>query len=174
MGVRYYDPITGRFLSRDPVPSGVNLYSYANGNPVKFMDPSGRIIDTIADVAGTGMDINDFRRKPSWAGVGWITADIVGVAIPFLPVGGVRVGLRAVKAAHGAEEVVQTAHRAKLAAQLVKNQEFGLAAEKVLAHSLGKGTKLHQTFNIGKSRRVVDVLSLLSKIAQEAPFWTGV
>ena len=41
MGVRYYDPITGRFLARDPIGDGLNWYSYANGNPVRYIDPTG-------------------------------------------------------------------------------------------------------------------------------------
>jgi RHS repeat-associated protein len=45
---RYYDPVTGHFLSVDPV--GVtpgdayrfNRYGYAKGNPINFLDPDGR------------------------------------------------------------------------------------------------------------------------------------
>jgi RHS repeat-associated protein len=41
---RYYDPVVGRFVSRDPI--GIssedgNLYAYARGNPVGFIDPFG-------------------------------------------------------------------------------------------------------------------------------------
>ena len=41
---RYYDPDSGRFISRDPIgasPDGANLYSYADQNPLRFTDPSG-------------------------------------------------------------------------------------------------------------------------------------
>jgi RHS repeat-associated protein len=37
---RYYDPGTGRFLSRDPLGIG-NGYSYASNNPVNLVDPTG-------------------------------------------------------------------------------------------------------------------------------------
>jgi len=39
----WYDPATGRFLTQDPIglAGGVNLYSYAGGNPVSFSDPFG-------------------------------------------------------------------------------------------------------------------------------------
>ncbi len=40
---RYYNPITGRFLSEDPAgySAGVNLYAYVYGSPLVFTDPSG-------------------------------------------------------------------------------------------------------------------------------------
>lgn len=51
---RYYDPSTGRFLSRDPYagelrdPVSLHRYLYAHANPVAFRDPSGRV--TFAEV----------------------------------------------------------------------------------------------------------------------------
>ena len=44
MGVRLYTPVTGRFLSVDPVPGGDdNPYSYASHDPVNNVDLDGRI-----------------------------------------------------------------------------------------------------------------------------------
>jgi RHS repeat-associated protein len=45
---RYYNPATGRFLSRDPLdgnaldPKTLHKYLYAGGDPVNAMDPTGR------------------------------------------------------------------------------------------------------------------------------------
>jgi RHS repeat-associated protein len=45
---RYYNPLTGRFMSRDPLdgdmtdPKSLHKYLYAAGDPVNRADPSGR------------------------------------------------------------------------------------------------------------------------------------
>ncbi|MBU1108333.1 MAG: RHS repeat-associated core domain-containing protein, partial [Candidatus Riflebacteria bacterium] len=40
---RYYSPALGRFTSKDPIgfAADVNLYRYADGNPVIYIDPFG-------------------------------------------------------------------------------------------------------------------------------------
>jgi RHS repeat-associated protein len=61
---RYYDPSTGRFLSRDPFlgvgqrAASLNRYAYAEGNPAVVADPSGYfglgdITDKIKDWANS-------------------------------------------------------------------------------------------------------------------------
>jgi RHS repeat-associated protein len=51
---RYYNPATGRFLSRDPEdgnakdPASLHKYLYAGGDPVNAMDPTGRdLVSTV-------------------------------------------------------------------------------------------------------------------------------
>jgi RHS repeat-associated protein len=57
---RYYDPETGRFLTKDPfegyadVPASLNRYTYAHDNPVNLTDPSGQLIPLIVVSAGVG------------------------------------------------------------------------------------------------------------------------
>jgi RHS repeat-associated protein len=68
---RYYDPATGRFLGRDPVPY-IQRYAYAGSNPVNLTDPTGLSPEgdvltaameataaCLAFVAGKLLDIND-------------------------------------------------------------------------------------------------------------------
>ena len=40
---RYYDPLSGRFITRDPIgyDGGINLYGYVIGDPINKIDPSG-------------------------------------------------------------------------------------------------------------------------------------
>ena len=52
MGHRYYDPRTGRFISRDPIKDGNNWYAYCDNNPVNLTDPLGLVC---APFDNTGM-----------------------------------------------------------------------------------------------------------------------
>jgi RHS repeat-associated protein len=46
MGVRLYNPMSGRFLQTDPVPGGsANAYDYANQDPINSFDLDGRTAD---------------------------------------------------------------------------------------------------------------------------------
>jgi hypothetical protein len=48
-GYRYLDPITGRWLSRDPMQErgGINLYGFVLNSPMSYIDSDGRIIAAI-------------------------------------------------------------------------------------------------------------------------------
>jgi RHS repeat-associated protein len=48
-GYRYYDPVTGRWPSRDPIEEtgGINLYGFVYNNPSNQVDADGRAIPTI-------------------------------------------------------------------------------------------------------------------------------
>ncbi|MDP3670957.1 MAG: DUF2235 domain-containing protein, partial [Telluria sp.] len=43
---RYYDPARGRYMTPDPLGlrAGANSYAYVNGNPLKYIDPSGLVL----------------------------------------------------------------------------------------------------------------------------------
>jgi RHS repeat-associated protein len=46
LGHRYYDPSTGRFLTRDPIKDGRNWHTYGGGDgaPTGFVDPDGLVV----------------------------------------------------------------------------------------------------------------------------------
>ncbi len=48
LGHRYYDPSTGRFLTRDPVGDGDNWYIYCANNPINGADPEGLWVPLVA------------------------------------------------------------------------------------------------------------------------------
>src|SRR3990167_11004399 len=73
LNARYYSGDRGQFNSQDPVfwevgqtqdgnailtnPQAQNSYSYAGDNPIVNKDPTGRIIDTLADIGFIGYDL---------------------------------------------------------------------------------------------------------------------
>lgn len=63
MHARHYSPLTGRFLSTDPVggwssrPQSWNAYSYTVGNPMKYTDPYGLTITCVGDVCDEDIDV---------------------------------------------------------------------------------------------------------------------
>ncbi|WP_284581613.1 RHS repeat-associated core domain-containing protein [Streptomyces sp. 2P-4] len=67
LGAREFDPMTGRFISVDPVidfnePKQQNPYAYANNSPVTFSDPSG------LSIAPPVMPVKDFTdAELAWA-----------------------------------------------------------------------------------------------------------
>jgi RHS repeat-associated protein len=104
-GARYYDPLTGRFMSADTQLQGgaerntasLNPYAYANNSPVVYTDPSGRfffLIIVVAVLVGAyagGMSANGGSWNPaSWNWSSWGT--YVGMGIGGL-VGGVSAGV---------------------------------------------------------------------------------
>jgi len=46
---RWYNPVSGRWLSKDPIgiAGGLNLYVFVSNNPVNFIDPFGRKADVM-------------------------------------------------------------------------------------------------------------------------------
>ena len=85
-GARYYDGRFGRFLTQDPYlgrmgePPSLHRYAYANGNPLRFVDPTG-----YAAEESLGRDLVEWGK-----GVAKGVAEGVGeiVAAPFELVGG--------------------------------------------------------------------------------------
>jgi len=69
---RYYDPETGRFISRDPFTGfdtntqSLNRYTYGYNNPVQYTDPSGKVVWWVPGAAGAA--IND----------AWYIGEVIG------------------------------------------------------------------------------------------------
>ncbi|MCG2678925.1 MAG: hypothetical protein L6455_02995, partial [Kiritimatiellae bacterium] len=72
---RWYEPVTGRWLSNDPIgiSGGLNQYVFVDNNPVNFRDPVGLCGDGDGAVLLDGSDVarmdraaNAFLGNPSW------------------------------------------------------------------------------------------------------------
>ena len=56
VGVRWYDPATGRFLQKDPwlgsvtLPSTLNNFTYCLNDPLQYADPTGKLLAIAAAV----------------------------------------------------------------------------------------------------------------------------
>jgi RHS repeat-associated protein len=62
---RFYDPQTGRWLSRDPIgeAGGINLYGYVGGNPVSWFDFHGLSAQDVDQIVNTIRDTIDSMTR---------------------------------------------------------------------------------------------------------------
>lgn len=91
LNARYYDPVTGRFLSQDTYrgedsdPGSWWLYAYCVNNPIGYTDPSGHFIETAVDIASIAFSAYELQTNPSWLNLGFLAWDVASVFIPFVP-----------------------------------------------------------------------------------------
>ncbi len=113
---RTYDPTTGRFLQRDTEagrvgdPRTLNRYGYAGGNPLRYTDPTGHIIETAWDAANVAWDMYEVSQDPSPLNVAALVVDVGATLIPFVPGGAgllVRGGKAASQMANHAGEAIR-------------------------------------------------------------------
>ncbi|MGH8514513.1 MAG: RHS repeat-associated core domain-containing protein, partial [Gammaproteobacteria bacterium] len=152
MRARWYDPVTGRLLARDPVngdpaaPFTLNSYAYAAANPNRFSDPSGafcipclalipiawqviQVALTASDVVATAETLSDpdasaFDKASS---VGLTALGLVD------PIGG------------GYSTGARVARQLTKAEQVAENYKRGKAAENAFADAMrAEGYEIHQ------------------------------
>ena len=66
MGMRYYDPESGTFLSADPMghPASLSLYDYCASDPINRVDPDGRVAKVASQsVRVTGEDADQLTQS---------------------------------------------------------------------------------------------------------------
>lgn len=100
-GARYYDPDTGRFITRDTVfgslsdPQSQNRYVYCRNNPQKYVDPDGECHIIAGAVIGAGLNVAFYFLELSLTGgkldrnaliakaVAGAVSGAIGAALPF-------------------------------------------------------------------------------------------
>jgi RHS repeat-associated protein len=118
-GARYYDPGIGRFISVDPAdanpsnPQSWNRYVYSLNNPYRYVDPDGKLVWDVIDIACFGYSVYRFADDPSWSTALDLGLDAAGL-LPVIPALGTikRTGTLLHKAAK-ADEVLDAAKVAK-------------------------------------------------------------
>ena len=61
---RYYDPVTGRYWTPDPIglDGGLNVYAYAGNDPVDFIDPLGLFVQLMGSYEQQYYILNQLQR----------------------------------------------------------------------------------------------------------------
>ena len=158
MHARYHSPVWGRFVSVDPAgsadkrePQSWNRYSYVRNNPVRFVDPDGRVLETAWDALNVGLgaaSLADNVGKGNYGaaaldGVG-LAWDAVATAVPFLP--------------GGASSFLKT-RRLTLVRRLAENAARGRAFERAVLDTLGAAkNNLKVTKINGRVTTIPDIL----------------
>jgi RHS repeat-associated protein len=87
---RYYNPLTGRFLSRDPRqlcdcslrhPASLHAYGYASADPVNRVDPSGRADAVEEEGIDSEIDLQEVGRKTVPKGAFWGGIGLTGLGL---------------------------------------------------------------------------------------------
>ena len=117
-GARLYDPAAAFWTSPDPLCEkyyNISPYAFCNNNPVTFIDPDGRIIDTAWDAANVAMGVTSFVANVTAGNIvgaaldgAGLIVDVAATAIPVIP-GGAATAIKAVRGAKIAEKIVKNA-----------------------------------------------------------------
>ena len=132
---RYYRGSVGRFLSPDPLhwnltkeyladPQQQNSYSYARNNPLKFIDTTGKYIESMVDVASLGLSIRDYQQNPNLANAAFVELDTTALFLPVPAlVGYVRHGGELKQVLKNGERVTNTGVEVSKNANNINNTE---------------------------------------------------
>ena len=143
-GARLYDPAAAFWTSPDPLCEkyyNISPYAFCNNNPVTFIDPDGRFIDTAWDAANVAMGVTSFVANVTAGNIvgaaldgAGLIVDVAATAIPGVP-GGAATAIKALKVANSIENVA-IANYAK------KSTPKGRTGRQARLRELGNDSKL--------------------------------
>jgi RHS repeat-associated protein len=151
-GARYYASTLPSWLSVDPLADKypyISPYAYCAWNPIKYVDPNGKWVETAWDIANIGMDIASLKSNISAGNVGGAIVDGLGLALdvgatllPGIPGGAGTV----IKASRTADKVSDLGKSGKAINQVITatKSTYRQALQKATG-KLGKGYDAHHT-----------------------------
>ncbi|MGY0066904.1 RHS repeat-associated core domain-containing protein [Streptomyces sp. QTS137] len=108
MGVRLYNPATGRFLSMDPVYGGnLNAYEYAHADPLNRFDLDGRWSWGKKQWNRFNNKRHRVGRNPNWRSIYWSGKFAVSTAALFSPFGRAKTARNVWRAAKSPRKTVK-------------------------------------------------------------------
>lgn len=104
--------------------------TYARNNPLKYVDPDGRAIETFVDVGMAAISIKQAIKSPTFWNIAGAVLDVGAVLTPFVPA----VGGRVIDAVQAGDKLVDAAK----AARVSENAAQGAAFEAKVVEQLGE------------------------------------
>jgi RHS repeat-associated protein len=139
MRARYFDPHTGRFISQDPLGfdgGDVNLYIYAQNNPIIYTDPNGEFLQSLVAGSAAGGIVGGISFVTELA-KGASLKDAAKTALISGVTTGVSVGLAASGIGSFVAGAAATAVNAGMQKVMMGNVNVMAAAASALPPSLG-------------------------------------
>ena len=144
----------GMFVSLDPQCEkyySLSPYAYCAGNPVRYVDRDGGVIETAWDIANVVAGVASFAANVAAGNVGGAIVDAVGIVAdaasvlaPGIP-GGASAGIKAIRAGKIADRAIDAAKAVDRASDAVKAGEKTLDVAKA-----GRMEKLRESAKTGQ------------------------
>ena len=127
-GARYYDPDGVLFFQQDPLMEkyySIGQYNYCAGNPVKYIDPNGKWIESAWDFASLLLGFDSLTDNIKSGNVGGIVVDSFGIVLDgaalLLPIpGGVSAGIKAARTTDKAVDAAKASKAVEKASDATK------------------------------------------------------
>jgi len=180
---RYYNPVTGRWISSDIFTStsqgilGNNMFAYCGNNPVNRVDVGGCFWDTIFDVVSLVVSVVEVVSDPTDVGA-WVglALDVVDVLIPC--VGGLGEAADVINAANKVADVADDLHDAGKALDAVDDiHDAGKGVQETLDAITDASKTLKEGSNsvyIAYKGNVIEYVGITNDFKRRQGEWQGV